>query len=283
LSRSVPLAAACIALVGCDQIKDPCFTPPSIVDDVRILAIRADPPEARFDPSTNVADPVTLSALIVRPQLEVRSASVTWDLCAPSEDTPGCPPGSTVLADPEWGPGKSVRVQPSMIAVRAGRDGKPLEEIPASNLAIKMSEAHTTAIRPVLADGSLEEYDSIDLAGNPIHLRERVTYSFYTDSSVALGRGLVLKHGAIPVVIYRGLDDFEADEPDPGTPDTPQGLFDAVPVHAGGNTGSIWIVARDSRGGISWLSIPYVAVEERPECRGPPPHGACPELQFGCQ
>ncbi|MFL5246408.1 MAG: hypothetical protein ACJ79V_01185, partial [Myxococcales bacterium] len=72
------------------------------------------------------------------------------------------------------------------------------------------------------------------------------------------------------------------DEPEPGTPDSPEGLFLAVPVHAGGSSGIVWIVARDSRGGISWMSVPYSAAEERPGCTGPPPHSGCPELKFGC-
>ncbi|MFL5423539.1 MAG: hypothetical protein ACJ783_00780, partial [Myxococcales bacterium] len=268
-----------------------------------------------------------------QPGLEVRSSSVTWELCAPSDTDPGCPPGSAVASDPEWGPQSSVRVQvpsallrqsiaadplhglrdvrvrvvvrvagaarasallffssapgplnraPAMIGLRTGRDGNPLQDLPPTGLFLQLSEQHTNALRPVLAPDALEDYDSVDLAGNPVHLRERVTYSFYSDATLALGRGLTLRLGDVPVVIYRGLDDFEADEPEPGTPDTPEGLFLAVPIHAGGSSGIVWIVARDSRGGISWMSVPYSAAEERPGCTGPPPHSACPELKFGC-
>jgi hypothetical protein len=333
-SNPVPILAVLLA-VACDPIRQPCFTPPSQVKDVRILAIAADPPEARIDPATGVADPVSLRALIVEPHAEVRSASVTWELCVPSDDFPGCPPGSAIASDPQWGPSTSLRVQvmpgllqqakaadplrglrdvrvravvhvegarppsasallffssqpqplnraPVIAGLRTGRDGAPLVEVSPGNLFLELSEQHTNAIRPVLDPGSLEEYDSVDLAGKAVHLRERVTYSFFADDTIALGRGLVLKQGAIPIVIYRGLDDFEADEPQPGTPDTPQGLFDAVAVHAGGSSGTIWIVARDSRGASSWVSVPYTALEERPECEGPPPHGGCPQLQFGC-
>lgn len=331
------MRAACIALslavVGCDPIRPACFGPPSEVTDVRILALAADPPEARYDPATGIADPVVLRALIVQPGLEVRSSSVTWELCAPGDTDPGCPPGSTVASDPEWGPQSSLRVQipprvlqqsiaadplrglrdvrvravvrlasgarasallffssapgplnraPLMIGLRTGRDGKPLQDLEPANPFLQLSEQHTNALRPVLALDALEEYESVDLAGNPVHLRERITYSFYSDATLALGRGLTLRLGDVPIVIYRGLDDFEADEPDPGTPDTPDGLFLAVPVHAGGSSGIVWIIARDSRGGISWMSVPYKAAEERPGCLGPPPHSACPELKFGC-
>jgi len=329
--------------VACDQHSDPCFTPPSVVQDVRILAVAADPPAARFDPATGAADPVTMRALIVQPMSEVPSSSVRWELCMPSADFPGCPPGSTVASDPEWKPESSLVVQvpaallqqsmaadplrglrdvrvrvvlhvaaarpesatallffssgraplnraPTIVGLRVGRDGSPLQDIPSGNFFLPLSETKKSALRHVLAPGGLEEYDSIDLAGNQVRLRERVTYSFYTDASVALGRGLVVNAGPNPVVQFRGLDDFEADEPEPGTPDTPEGLFDAVPAHSEaivGSHGKVWIVARDSRGGTSWLSVPYLAVEERPGCLLPLAERArnhtCPELQFGCQ
>ena len=332
--RKVPSLAALLVLVAaCNPIAQPCFTPPSVVEDVRILAVAADPPEARFDPATGIADPVVLHALVVQPGVEVSSSSVTWELCLPSDDAPGCPPGSTIASDPDWKPASSLPLQvpaeiiqravaadplhalrdvriravlhvdgarppsastllffssgsgplnraPHIVGLRTGRDGAPLADIPMDNPALKLSEQHTNALRPVLEPPALEEYDSVDLAGRPVHVRERVTYSFYADDTVALGRGLVLKQGTIPVVIYRGLDDFEADEPEPGTPDTPQGLFDAVPVHAGGSGGTVWIVARDSRGATSWISVRYVAIEERANCGAA--GGGCPQLQFGC-
>jgi len=181
-----------------------------------------------------------------------------------------------------------LNTAPVIAAVRTARVGQPLQDLPPDHFLLSLSVAQANAIRPVPRSGSLEEYDSVDLSGTTVRLRERITYSFYANDSLALGRGLVLKQGAIPVVIYRGLDDFEADEPDPGTPDGPQGLFVAVPVRAGGGSGTVWIVARDSRGAASWVSIPYVAADER-GCGGASPGGGptpvdsrCPQLQFGC-
>jgi hypothetical protein len=327
---------------ACDNQVQPCFMPPSVVQDVRILAVAADAPEVRFDPATFLADPVTLRTLIVRPQIEVPSSSVTWDVCAPRDDSPGCPAGSTVGSNPEWKPDSSITVQvpahilqesiaadplrglrdvrvrvvvhvvgakpesasalvfftsrpgplnqpPAIVGLRAGIDGSPLRDLPANPFFVQLSEARKSALRPVLAPGALEEYESVDLDGRPVLLRERVTYSFFTDASVALGRGLTISAGPVPIIQYRGLDDFEADEPEPGTPDTPDGLFDAVPSRGAftlGTVGEIWIVARDSRGGTSWLTVPYVAIEERPGCQEPQQVRAlthdCPELQFGC-
>jgi hypothetical protein len=337
MTRPLHIVPLALALVACDPIRGACFAPPSVVNDVRILAVAAEPPEAHFDPATGIADPVVLRALIVQPLAEVPSSSVTWELCVADDDSPGCPPGSVIASDPEWGPQSSLRVQvppdllqqsiaadplhglrdvrvravihipgadratasvllffssgpgpfnraPGMVGLRSGRDGKPLTDEPSLDAVLTLSVQHAQAMRPVLAPDALEEYDSVDLAGNTVHLRERVTYSFFSDQGLALGRGLVLRQGTVPVVVYQGLDDFEADEPDPGTPDTPAGLFDAVPVQPGGSAGRIWIVARDSRGAVSWIAVPYFARDERPNCQGAlgPSRIGCPTLQFGC-
>jgi hypothetical protein len=175
---------------------------------------------------------------------------------------------------------------PIIAALRSAEVGQPLADIPPPVFEIPMTVAKMNAVRPVLEPGALEEYDSLDLDGNPVHLRERVTYSFFSSDNLALGRGLELNAGREPTVAYRGLDDFEADEPEPGTPEDPHGLFRAVAVHSGSRTGLFWIVVRDSRGGVSWTAVSYQAVEKRPDCLKSPPHrppDVCPELLFGCQ
>jgi len=330
------IAALVLLAAACENQVQPCFTPPSVVKDVRILAVGADPPEARYDPITLSADPVDLHALIVAPKAELQLVPVTWELCAPSEDFPGCPPGSAVASDPEWTPGKSLRVQvspqliqeaiaadplrglrdvrvraviqvvgarpasasgllffssrpgplnraPVIAGLRSAQVGQPLQDVPPPVFEIDMTVAKMNAVRPVLQAGALEEYDSLDLQGKPVHLRERVTYSFFSSDSMALGRGLELVAGQLPTVAYRGLDDFEADEPDPGTPENGQGLFNAVVVSSGNSRGVFWIVARDSRGGISWVTVVYQGIEEREQCKCPPPRRNCAELLYGCQ
>jgi len=336
IARSQLALAMLAGLVACENQVQPCFTPPSVVNDVRILAVAADPPEARFDPVTRTADPVDLRALIVVPQGELQLGAVTWELCAPSEDFPGCPPGSAVASDPEWRPGKSLRVQvspeliqrsiaadrlsglrdvrvravitvagarpasgsgllffsnrpdpvnraPVIAGLRSAQVGQPLEDIPPPVFELHMTVAKMNAVRPVLQPGALEEYDSLDLQGHPVHLRERITWSFFSSDDLALGRGLQIIAGQLPTVVYRGVDDFEADEPDPGTPESSQGLFNAVVVRPGDGRGEFWIVVRDSRGGVSWVPVVYQAIEERRECKGTGPNRNCPQLLFGCK
>src|SRR5947199_4113170 len=108
---------------------------------------------------------------------------------------------------------------------------------------------------PVITTGAMEEYDTFDLDENAVHLQERIRYSFYATPGLSLGR-LLLRSVGGNVVYYPNGTDVEADEPPPGTPDSPGGLMLLEAVKRGGVTGTIWIVARDSRGAISWLELP---------------------------
>ena len=74
----------------------------------------------------------------------------------------------------------------------------------------------------------------------------------------------------------------EADEPPPGTPDPPSGLMVTEAVQRGSFTGTMWIVARDSRGATSWMEVPVSAFELDPACTGPPPLQGCSRLDFAC-
>ncbi|MFL5458344.1 MAG: hypothetical protein ACJ78X_18250 [Myxococcales bacterium] len=47
---AVFVIATCL-VAGCTQYSDPCFTPPSIVEDLRVLALSVDPRTARPGPS----------------------------------------------------------------------------------------------------------------------------------------------------------------------------------------------------------------------------------------
>jgi hypothetical protein len=138
-----------------------------------------------------------------------------------------------------------------------------------------------TGLRPVLSPGSMEEYDTVDLQGNPVHLQERIRYSFYATPGLSIGR-LLLRSVGGNVVYYPNGTDVEADEPPPGTPETPGGLMLLEAVRRGGVIGTMWIVARDSRGAASWLEVPVDAIEVDPNCSSGGAQTACPELDFGC-
>jgi len=90
-------------------------------------------------------------------------------------------------------------------------------------------------LRPVLGPGGagIEEYDTVDLTGQTIHLRETPRYSFFA---------------TVPI----DFDRDDADEPLPGQPQPANGI---ARFTAGVGSGSMWVVARDGRGGIGWISV----------------------------
>jgi hypothetical protein len=90
-------------------------------------------------------------------------------------------------------------------------------------------------VRPRLGPGpeGIEDYDVVDLSGQTIHLRETPRYSFFSTDPVEFDRD-------------------EADEPLPGQPQPVNGI---ARFTMGAGTGSVWVVARDGRGGIGWISV----------------------------
>jgi len=167
---------------------------------------------------------------------------------------------------------------PAMVGLRSAAGGAPLADAP---YPLRLVVGHPAGLRPVLAPGALEEYDTVDFSGSPVHLQERVRYSFYSTPSLPVGR---LDPNVIgpPIVAYGAGSDSEADEPPPGTPDPHDGLILVEAVRRESFNGTLWIVARDSRGAVSWLEVPVSAVEEDPECLIPPPKLNCAQLEFAC-
>jgi hypothetical protein len=335
--RRLPLCA--LFASACVQYSDPCFTPQSKVTDTRVLALAADPPEARIDPATGAGEPVSMRALIADANGETPSSSVSWQLCVPDKDRPGCPDATTVATVNGWTPQSTVQLvvpaslladaiakdplhgfggirvraglrvtgavpagasmdlifssatsaappnrAPSIAGLKAALYPEPPAPAPFDDMhPFTMTVAMPQVIRPVLADGSLEEYDALDFSGSVVHVRERVRYSFYGTPALHVGHLDFTKRGGGGIVVYRGDDDYEADEPDPGSPDPRLGLMWVTPVARGGGPATMWIVARDSRGGVAWQRVPVQALEENPNCQGPPPRTGCSEIDFGCK
>ena len=100
---------------------------------------------------------------------------------------------------------------------------------------LKLKRGVECGLRPVLAEGAQEEYDTTDLRGNAVHLKEQPRYFFFA---------------------LRGaeLDRATADEPLDGVA-PPEGLTRIEAVSDG--PGTMWVVVRDGRGGESWLEIPW--------------------------
>jgi hypothetical protein len=155
-------------------------------------------------------------------------------------------------------PGAPRNHAPTMDGVRVAREGFSFG--PSSH-GIKMFNSSPYGVRPMLAPGALEEYDTTDFSGHAVHLRERILYSFYGTPGLAVGRLQRTTNGLI--VYYGNGTDYQAEEPPEGTSDPPAGL---IPLTALGDGGTLWIVARDSRGGTAWLEVPVAANELDPRC-----------------
>ena len=65
----------------------PSFQSASDVNDLRVLAVQADPPEAQYDATS--ADPIHLRILAVDPPRAGGLANMAWSICAPT-DTRRC-------------------------------------------------------------------------------------------------------------------------------------------------------------------------------------------------
>jgi hypothetical protein len=261
----------------------PDFAAPSDVKDLRVLAVQATPPEARFDPDSGVAEPVAVRVLAVDPSRDAGPDSLQLQICGPT-DSRRCDEGPVIdagalplsftlpsiqatrlTANDKLGGFDGIRVQlsfslddgagpvhgdkvviysPTTSPCPANRN----PEMTGVQLTIAGADAGVLApggalareteygLRPVLSAGAEEDYCTVDLRGNLVHLREQAHYAFFTAPGGEFDRDT-------------------ADEPlDGGAP--PDGLSRFTP-HA--DAGTVWIVVRDGRGGESWLTIPWTA------------------------
>lgn len=272
-------AALLLLLAACT----PDFAAPSDVKDLRVLAVQATPPEARYDADSGAAEPVAVRVLAVDPSRDAGPQSLQLQICGPT-DSRRCDQGPVIdggtvplefslpsirapelVANDKLGGFDGIRVQlsfslddgsgpvngdkvvvyspttapcpanrnPAMTDVQltiAGADAGVL--VPGGMLARETEYG----VRPEIAQDAQEDYCTVDLRGNLVHLREQAHYAFFTAPG--------------------GEFDLDtADEPlDGGAP--PDGLSRFIP-HA--DAGTIWIVVRDGRGGESWLTLPWTA------------------------
>lgn len=86
------LFAILAGLAACTPREDPCFAPSWSISGTRLLAVRADPPEARFD-VLFAAPEVRVRALVVNVNGELGDVGIAARLCVPTDD-PGCPAAS---------------------------------------------------------------------------------------------------------------------------------------------------------------------------------------------
>jgi hypothetical protein len=125
---------------------------------------------------------------------------------------------------------------PKIVGLEITRDGAHVDTV-ADGGTLSLLSGVEYGVRPVLgADtAGIEEYDTTDLSGNTVRLREEPRYSFFSTAPV-------------------NFDRDEADEPLPGQPQPTNGI---ARLTATGN-GVLWVVVRDGRGGIAWISAQCV-------------------------
>ncbi len=115
------------ATAACTSFYDPCFQPASLVHDLRVLAVSAEPPEVLYDPGTFAAPQVRVRALAVDPGSPFDTRQVAVRACVPTSDG-RCP------ADQPWGASKAgTEAEPAEIAlqitpeqIRAALEADPL-------------------------------------------------------------------------------------------------------------------------------------------------------------
>jgi hypothetical protein len=109
-------------LAACTQQYDPCFDQPGIIKDLRILGVRADPPQAMADLIAGTVQPVSARVLVADP-ITSDELTVGAQACAPDWDG-GCAM-TEVVREPQLFPdGTQILVAPSagLIAEALRRD-----------------------------------------------------------------------------------------------------------------------------------------------------------------
>ncbi|HZX97173.1 MAG TPA: hypothetical protein VFE90_21840 [Myxococcales bacterium] len=271
----------------------PDFAAPSDVTDLRVLAVQAEPPEARFDPDAGVAEPVKVDVLAVDPSRDAGPQSIQLQICGPT-DSRRCDEGPVIdagtvplsftlpsvdatalLANDDLAGFGGIRVQLSFTV----DDGSPKGPVHGDKVII-----YSSALPPCPPDAGIAPSRNRNpaLTGVLLTVAGQDAGAFAPDASLTVGT----EYGLRPVLADGGEEDYctvdlrgevlqlreqahyafftapggefdsdTADEPlDGGAP--PDGLTRFTP-HA--DAGTIWIVVRDGRGGESWLERSWTA------------------------
>jgi hypothetical protein len=133
------------------------------------------------------------------------------------------------------GPDSSRNHNPAIAALEITLDGQHVETV-SDGETLSLQPGVEYGLRPLLGSGpsGIEEYDTTDLSGNAVHLREEPTYAFFTTAPASVDRDT-------------------ADEP---LPDQPQPNNGIARITLNGSSAILWVVVRDGRGGVGWISVP---------------------------
>ena len=156
-----------------------------------------------------------------------------------------------------------------------GRGRPPRTVGPGASLEVSLPDSTVypqdrtdiLGLRPLLRSGSVEEYDTTDLSGRPVHLLDNVSYQFRASAHFYFGNPPQAEQGVGFSSWSEVLGGDVAAEPLPGTAPPANGLVQLRSLHVSG--GRIFIVARDTRGAEAWLVLVIHSNETRCcECGG---------------
>jgi len=295
------LAAACT----------PDFAAQSDVTDLRILAVQAEPPEAKYDPSQSppAVDPVVVTVLAADPRT-ANPMTMTFQLCAPTDSrrcdegpatdpvvralsptTLQVPPAAlmqALSADDLKGFG-GVRVQfsfsvddgdargpvyGSKVLLFSPRGGTPNRNPLIQDL--RLTQAGVTFDPETVSPGTTLELPlDVEIGLRPeltAGSLERYTTTDYRGHPVTLPEQPQYSFFVTPGAEI-GVD--TAFEPLEGRVAPPDGLS-WIAARTAGATGTLWVVVRDGRGGESWVSFAWKAVASTPSSWRPPTARARP-------
>ena len=307
LSRLAPFVILALSM-ACETQYDPCFGTAQKVKDLRVLAVRSDPPEIVFDPAAALLPEVRVSLLVADPQT-TDELTITGALCPQAEDK-RCGEGAVAIAALIAKPGAvsfPVRVPRPLLDAALAAD--PLRGYGGIRVQLDLqiqgsfrrSERATKLLLFTPASPGYVPNHGFEILGLGVTLRGRPA-GFVTPKDV-LPVAVADLVGLRPILVADPASPTPAEEYDvvdlsgraahlrehlsyslystahgrflSDTADDP-GAY-AVPSLDGvfkfqstleGN-GALYIVARDGRGGVAWFTSAWSAVDLRSSTRKP--------------
>ena len=271
----------------------PNFQSQDQVVDLRILAVSAEPPEAQFDADGGSVDPVTITVLAVDGARRAAPATLTAQLCQPT-DTRLCDQGlslpqgtisrdggdefsSTVevpqpvlaqaAAANDLGAFNGIRVQYSFSVDDGDPHGpqagdkiviySPRGGVPNHNPRLTGLQLTRAGVPFLIAhDGDQVTFNSGEEIGVRPLLADGARET-YTTTDLRGDPVTLTEDPAYAFYTTQGaqFDNGSANEPVDGSA-PPQGLTRFQPFFG---SGTFWVIVRDGRGGETWLTVSWAA------------------------
>jgi hypothetical protein len=297
--------ATCLA-ASCTQYSDPCFTPPSIVEDLRVLALSVDPPSPVADLATGAIEPVRLRALFGGTSGTI---DVSWAICVPGSD-PICPEEAIVARNPGWASDSSLDIWVPPDLVAAARAADPLRG--AGGIRVLATVRVGGAVPGAASTPIVFAEPGQPRNHAPVVTGMRVAREGFPYSPVSARIEMFSEspHGLRPVLEPGSLEEYDAIDfsghavhlverirysfyATPGLfiGRLQHGITGLAVYYGNGNdfeadepdpgapdppsglipltamgNGLLWVVARDSRGATAWLTLPVRVKAEDPRC-----------------